>query len=72
MMMPPGARFPGLFDSIDFLRDKCVKEKYLKADEPQIDLPPSSGAKVKLEWESSQARDDLPKGQRRSWIRKFL
>jgi hypothetical protein len=39
MMLPPGARFPGLFDCIDFLRDKCVKKKYLKVDEPQIDLP---------------------------------
>jgi hypothetical protein len=35
------------------------------------DLPPVSVSSFKFEWGSSQARDGLPKGKRKPWIRKL-
>ena len=38
----------------------------------RLDLPSVIVPSFKLEWGSSRAKDRLPKGKQKSWIRKFL
>jgi hypothetical protein len=77
------SRQPGLFlktrgfssppcDRFDFLSTIQSYINKLVSQEVSYGLPPVIVPSFKLEWGSSQTRDGLRKGKRKSWIPKFL